>query len=164
MFVHASLSAISWVCGGAAVVCDALPHAVGKNGTVVMPAHNRSNSAPAKREAPPVPEAWHDTVREAMPPFDKDKAPSEGVGKIAECFRHYPETLRSGHPQTSFCMSGKDAAYITAVHALTPQFGDNSRLEKACDWMPRCCSSASDTIVSQRFIMRKRCSRKRPSK
>ena len=130
LFVHASLSAVGWVCGGAAAVCDALTHAVGEDGTVVMPAHTRSNSDPAKWEAPPVPETWHDTIREAMPPFDKNKTPSEGVGKIAECFRHYPGTCRSDHPQTSFCASGKDAAYITAGHALTPQFGDDSPIGK----------------------------------
>lgn len=130
LFVHSSLSAIGWVCGGAPTVCDALLDAAGKDGTVVMPAHTRSNSDPAKWEAPPIPEAWHDTVRKTMPPFDKGKAPCEGVGKIAECFRHYPGTRRSDHPQTSFCADGKDAAYITEGHALTPQFGDDSPIGK----------------------------------
>lgn len=130
LFVHSSLSAIGWVCGGQVAVCNALLDTVGRDGTIVMPAHTPGNSDPAEWEAPPVPAAWHDTVRETMPPFDKDKAPSEGVGKIAECFRHYPGTLRSDHPQTSFCAGGKDAAYITEEHALTPQFGDDSPVGK----------------------------------
>lgn len=130
LFVHSSLSAIGWVVGGQAAVCNALLDTVGRDGTIVMPAHTPNNSDPAKWVAPPVPAAWHDTVRETMPPFDRDKAPSEGVGKIAECFRHYPGTLRSGHPQTSFCASGKDAAYITEGHPLTPQFGDDSPIGK----------------------------------
>ncbi len=130
LFVHSSLSAIGWVCGGQVAVCNALLDAVGKNGTVVMPAHTPGNSDPAEWEAPPVPAAWHAAIRETMPPFDRDKSPSEGVGAIAECFRHYPGALRSAHPQTSFCACGRDAAYITADHALTPQFGDDSPIGK----------------------------------
>jgi len=126
LFVHSSLSSIGWVCGGEVTVCNALLDAVGKDGTIVMPAHTRSNSDPAEWEAPPVPAAWHDTIRETMPAFDPDRSLTEGVGKIPECFRHYPETYRSNHPQTSFSANGKDAVYITEGHALTPQFGDDS--------------------------------------
>ena len=130
LLVHASLSSIGWVAGGQLTVCEALFDAVGMSGTLVMPAHTPGNSDPAEWEAPPIPEEWHDTARAALPPFDKDKFPAEGMGAIAECFRHYPGTRRSSHPQTSFCASGKNAAYITENHALTPQFGDDSPIGK----------------------------------
>lgn len=65
-----------------------------------------------------------------MLPLTRTKAPCEGVEKLRNGFRHYPGTLRSDHPQTSFCASGKDAAYITEGHALTPQFGDASPVGK----------------------------------
>lgn len=74
LFVHSSLSAIGWVCGGQVAICNALLDVVEKNGTVVMPAHTRSNSDPAKWKAPPGTGSVARHHQKNHAPFDKDKS------------------------------------------------------------------------------------------
>lgn len=128
VLVHASLSSIGWVCGEQQAVIAALLQAIGAGGTLVMPAHTSANSDPALWENPPVPTDWIDTIRSTMPAFSPDITPTRGMGKIAECFRTYPGTLRSDHPQVSFCANGKLAEQITRQHSLSPFFGKDTPL------------------------------------
>lgn len=128
LLVHSSLSSLGWVCGGAQTVLEALFAAVGETGTLVMPAQTCDNTDPAFWGNPPVPAAWVEQIREQMPPYDPSKTPSSGMGQIAELFRTYPGTLRSSHPQTSFCANGPLAKSVVASHPLTPQFGLDSPL------------------------------------
>jgi len=128
LIVHTSMSAIGWVCGGAQAVIEALLAAVGPGGTIVMPAHTAENSDPALWRRPPVPKAWWQTIRETMPAFEPAKTPTRGMGVIAELFRTWPGTLRSGHPHGSFCVNGPLAGQICARHALTPMWGEESPL------------------------------------
>lgn len=126
--VHSSLSSIGWVCGGQKAVIMALLKAVGPSGTIAMPSHNTDNSEPGKWEAPPVPESWHDTIRQNMPAFDKNSTPTGSIGVIAETFRTYPGTLRSDHPAVSFAANGNHAAEIVETHELFPDFGTGTPL------------------------------------
>lgn len=130
VLVHSSLSAIGWVCGGAQAVVMALREATGKDGTLVMPAHSGDWSDPAQWENPPVPANWVQTIYDTMPAYDPAVTPTRGMGTIAELFRTYPGTLRSGHPQVSFCANGLNAHKIIETHPLTPQFGMDSPLGK----------------------------------
>lgn len=128
LLVHSSLSRIGWVCGAEVAVVQALLNAVGAAGTLVMPAHSGANSDPAQWQNPPVPEAWWDTIRATMPAYDRRTTPTHGLGRIAECFRSFPGTVRSDHPQTSFGANGPRADEIVASHPLAPQFGLDSPL------------------------------------
>ncbi|OQB21432.1 MAG: SPBc2 prophage-derived aminoglycoside N(3')-acetyltransferase-like protein YokD [Firmicutes bacterium ADurb.Bin182] len=130
VLVHSSLSSIGWVCGDEPAVVAALLKAAGAEGTVAMPAHSGANSDPAEWGNPPVPEEWFRTIYENMPPFDPAVTPVRGIGRIPEYFRRYPGTLRSGHPQLSFCANGKHSRFITEGHVLTPQLGRESPLGK----------------------------------
>ena len=128
VLVHSAMSKIGWICGGAVSVIDALLSTVGEDGTICMPAHTGENSDPAQWENPPVPKDWFKVIYKHTPVFDVGKTPSRGLGKIPETFRTYPNTLRSNHPQVSFCANGKNAKMITETHDLTPEFGKNSPL------------------------------------
>jgi len=135
--VHSSLSAFGTVYGGQEAVVQALLDAVGNNGTVVMPAFTWENDDPANFENPPIAQKWHELFREKMLPFNKNTTPVfvRGLGIIAEYFRTYPGTLRSGHPYASFTANGKCAEQIVENHVLTPSHGMESPLGKLynCD-------------------------------
>ena len=133
VLVHSAMSKIGWICGGAVSVIEALLSTVGDDGTICMPAFTGDNSDPAQWENPPVPKDWFKVIYKHTPVFDVDKTPTRGIGKIAETFRTFPNTLRSNHPEVSFCANGKNAKTIIETHDLTPQFGINSPLGRLYD-------------------------------
>lgn len=130
LLVHSSLSSLGWVCGGAQAVITALMNAISAEGTLVMPAHSGDWSDPAEWACPPVPKEWLQTIYDSMPPYEPEITSTRGMGRIAELFRTFPGTVRSNHPQVSFCANGKDAKQIIEDHPLTPQFGIVSPLGK----------------------------------
>ena len=90
LLVHSSLSALGWVNGGAMAVIQALEQALGRRGTLVMPAQSGENSNPALWCNPPVPEDWWAAIAASLPAYDPRRTPSAGMGQIAELFRTWP--------------------------------------------------------------------------
>ncbi|WP_066174786.1 aminoglycoside N(3)-acetyltransferase [Bacillus marinisedimentorum] len=133
VLVHSSLSSIGWVSGGPVAVIQGLMDAVGKDGTLVMPAHSGDYSDPADWSNPPVPEEWHQEIRDTMPAYHPGYTPARGIGTIPELFRSFPGTARSGHPQYSFSAWGKNKKMITEKHPYDYGLGENSPLGRLYD-------------------------------
>ncbi len=133
VIIHSSLSSIGWVCGGPITVIQALMDVVTETGTIIMPTHSDDYSDPALWENPPIPEEWIELVKETMPAFDPKITPTYGMGAIAECFRTFPDVLRSNHPNVSFAAWGKNSEKITKNHSLNFGLGEESPLAKLYD-------------------------------
>ncbi|WP_459194018.1 AAC(3) family N-acetyltransferase [Halosimplex sp. J119] len=130
LLVHSSLSALGWVCGDAQAVVDALREAVTERGTLVVPTHTGQYTDPRLWSNPPVPEGWIETIHEERPPYRPESTPSRAVGVIPECFRGYPDTVRSRHPTFSFAAWGADAEAIVADHHYDYGLGERSPLAR----------------------------------
>jgi len=129
LIVHSAMHKIGWVCGREVAVVKALLCAVGRTGLLVMPAHSGDNSEPSDWQNPPVPEGWFAAIREAMPAYDRHVMPTRCMGRIAECFRTWPGTRRSAHPQVSWCARGIGACWLLRGHTVQkPCFGMKSPL------------------------------------
>lgn len=130
LVVHAALSELGWVAGGPQAVIDALQRVVTAEGTLVMPTHSTQYSDPSVWSDPPVPDHWVEQIREGMPPFRPEVTPTRGMGAVAECFRTYPETVRSRHPLYSFAALGSDADGVVADHPFDNAIGEDSPLAR----------------------------------
>jgi aminoglycoside 3-N-acetyltransferase len=94
--VHASLSSLGRVDGGASTLCAALLDVVGDGGTILIPAFTYAETLSGHTAGRPV--AYH-----------PDLPVSREIGAVAEAFRHLPGVLRSSHPTHSFCAWGRQA-------------------------------------------------------
>jgi aminoglycoside 3-N-acetyltransferase len=131
VLVHASLSRLGRVAGGAATVVAALREAISPEGTLVVPAGTASNSDSSRAHLALIAGMPADQVSQykaTMPAFDPDTTPSEGMGRIAEQIRITPGALRSSHPQSSFAALGPMAAKLTEKHDIACHLGESSPL------------------------------------
>jgi aminoglycoside N3'-acetyltransferase len=111
LMVHASLSSLGYVRGGAMTVIDALKDAVGQNGTLMMPSFN------------------HGELFEPGGPgfFDPDSSPTTN-GAIPDAFWRQRDVIRSLHPTHSFACWGRGASDYTRGHHRTLTLGPDSPL------------------------------------
>ncbi|MBQ1546999.1 MAG: AAC(3) family N-acetyltransferase [Lachnospiraceae bacterium] len=130
VMVHASLSRIGYVCGGAQTVIEALIEVVGPEGTVMMPTQSWKNLDPETGVHWDADEADWDRIRENWPAYDKAITPTNTMGAVSEMFRSWPGTIRSDHPARSVAAWGRNAKYLTENHDLSNIFGDGSPIGK----------------------------------
>lgn len=130
LIVHASLSRLGFVVGGAETLIRALLELVGEEGTLMMPSQTWKNLDPQTgvHWEEPV-ECWP-VIREHWPAYDKAVTPAIGMGVTAEMLRSWPGAQRSDHPARSFAAVGKYAEDLTADHDLSNIFGDGSPLDR----------------------------------
>ena len=84
LLIHASLSSLGYVVGGAEALFWALREVIGDQGTIVVPSQTAEISDPASWQYPPVPEEWHDVIRDAMPAYSKELSYSKAMGAFSQ--------------------------------------------------------------------------------
>lgn len=124
---------MGYVCGGPVAVITAVEEVIGRSGTLAMPTHSGDLSDPADWENPPVPKAWHETIKAEMPPYDVAMTPTRMMGAISETFRHQRDVLRSDHPSGSFAAWGAQARLVVEGQSLDDCFGESSPLARLYD-------------------------------
>lgn len=129
VIVHASLSELGWVVGGAHAVVEALLGVAGSDGSIIMPAQTGMTD-PSSWENPPVPEAWWPAIREHWPPFDPRLTPLRGMGAVVECLHRHPRIRHSGHPSSGFIGLGPAVDHLLKDHPLERSFGEASPLAR----------------------------------
>jgi aminoglycoside 3-N-acetyltransferase len=130
IIVHASLSKLGFVAGGAETLIRSLLEAVGEEGTLMMPSQTWKNLDPSTGVHGEVPQEWWPAIREHWPAYDKEITPAIGMGAAAEMLRKWPGAHRSDHPARSFAAVGRYAEYLTKDHDLSNIFGKDSPLHK----------------------------------
>ena len=84
LLVHASLSSLGYVVGGAEALFWALREVIGDKGTIVVLSQTVEISDPASWQYPPVPEEWHDVIRDAIPAYSKNLSYSKAMGAFSQ--------------------------------------------------------------------------------
>ena len=130
LLVHASLSSLGYVVGGAEALFLALTEIIGEQGTIVVPSQTVEISDPASWQYPPVPEEWHDVIRDAMPAYSKELSYSKAMGAFSQLIGILPDSIRSNHPMYSFTAIGKKASEIIGQDSFDFPFGDESPLRR----------------------------------
>lgn len=148
LLVHSSLSALGYVVAGAPSVVDALRSAVTEDGTLVMPTFTSHYTDPTVWSNPPVPDEWIDRIVESRPAYRPAVTPTRGMGAIPECFRTYPDVIRSAHPTYSFSAWGAKAEEIVADHDLAFGLGEGSPLGRLYDRDARVCFLGTDHLTN----------------
>ncbi|MEU9449680.1 AAC(3) family N-acetyltransferase [Streptomyces sp. NPDC048277] len=134
LLVHASLRHLG---AGPETVLAALLEVLGPDGTVVVPTFTAGNSDTSPSylsRTRDMTERQLASYRSQMPPFERDRTPSEGMGRLAEAVRCAAGAVRSAHPQTSFAALGARARDLTGGHDEECHLGERSplaRLERA---------------------------------
>lgn len=127
VLLHVSVKSIGWLVGGPDIIILALEELLGADGTLMMYAGWEDgpytmDGWPAEKQA---------AYRRECPPFDP--LTSRAVvdwSIVAEILRKWPGTMRSNHPDGSFCARGRQADYLTAGHPLRYGYGAGSPLAR----------------------------------
>ena len=132
LLVHASLSHIGHVKGGADTVIEALLEAIGRNGTLVTGAGTPENSTTSRAFQLRTADFTREQVIAhcaTMPAFNRKTTPTS-IGAIAEALRTRRGATRSAHPQSSFVAFGRKARALMVRHRISCHLGEHSPLAK----------------------------------
>ena len=127
VMVHAGISSLGHVIGGADAIVQALLETLGEKGTVM--AYVGWEYDPCSLSE--WPRRVRSAYREDPPVFDA--ALSEGArdfGRLPERIRTWPGALRSNHPEASITAIGARAAWIITDHPWHHPYGRGSPLAK----------------------------------
>jgi aminoglycoside 3-N-acetyltransferase len=123
LMVHASLSSLGWVVGGAQTVVEAILDATGPRGTIC--AQVSWEDVPFGLRTWPA--AWRAAYRSSFPGFDPSlSAAAHYEGRLAERIRTWPGAQRSANPIAGVAAVGARAAWLTCPHPLDDGFGPRS--------------------------------------
>ena len=128
LLVHTSLSSLGYVVGGSEALFLALRDVIGNEGTIVVPSQTVEISDPASWQYPPVPQEWHDVIRDAIPAYSKNLSYSKAMGAFSQFIGILPDSIRSNHPMYSFTAIGEKASEIIGQNSFDFPFGDESSL------------------------------------
>jgi aminoglycoside 3-N-acetyltransferase len=117
VFVHASMSGIGWVEGGADAVIDAFLEVLGGDGLMCVPTLSWNFA--------------HD--ERTRGPFDPKETPSR-VGRISDTLWRRPGAFRSAHPTHSIAGLGRRAEELVQGHDQTSTFGKDGPYRRYIDW------------------------------
>lgn len=134
VIVHSSMKAFgAHIVGAEQAVVDALMDVITPEGTLVMPTHSSDNTDPALWYRARLPESLWDLIRAEMPPYRPESTPTNGMGRISECFRKYAGVIRSAHPAFSFAAWGRCAEFVTANQSLDNEVAEQSPIARIYD-------------------------------
>jgi aminoglycoside 3-N-acetyltransferase len=131
LMLHASLSSLGNVIGGADSVVLALHEVLGEDGSLI--AFASWDNAPADDDS-----GWSEAVREAYlrdpPAFDPlVSASARYVGRLPERIRTWPGAFRSDHPEASFVALGGSAQWLTEQQPTDHPYGAGSPLAQVLE-------------------------------
>jgi aminoglycoside 3-N-acetyltransferase len=131
LMLHASLSSLGNVIGGADAVVLALRQVVGEDGTLIALAS--WDNGPSDDD-----NGWAKEVREAYfrdpPAFDPQVSScARYVGRLPERLRTWPGAIRSDHPEASFVALGGSAQWLTEDQPTDHPYGAGSPLAKVLE-------------------------------
>ncbi|MFX0543745.1 aminoglycoside N(3)-acetyltransferase [Roseovarius sp. S4756] len=132
LFVHASLRAVGPVIGGPRVVIESLQGVLGPDGLLGMPGFSTDAYFPDDANSEPS-DAQRRRIANAVPGFDLQRSPTDGMGIVAELFRTWPGTHRSDHPAVSLCLNGHGAADLIKPHSLDWALGPQTPMGALCE-------------------------------
>jgi aminoglycoside 3-N-acetyltransferase len=128
--VHASLSSLGWVVGGAETVVRALLEILGPAGTLAAVAS--WDDIPFRLDR--WPPAWRRAYREEMPGFDPELSEANReYGRLPERLRTWPGARKSPHPDQRVVAVGRLAGWLTATHPLDDNFGSGTPFARVVD-------------------------------
>jgi aminoglycoside 3-N-acetyltransferase len=126
VIVHASLSSIGWVDGGAPTLLEALLTAT--DGHAVLALTGWEEAPPYHQEDWPASERA--AARASHPAFDPTVHRAEyAYGRFPETLRTWPGARHSPHPSSAFAAVGIEAAELVATQSLDEGYGPGSPLE-----------------------------------